>query len=218
MPMRYSEGVIFDRRNLMSRNIKSWNKIVLDIYCDKPIAFIPSLARMGGGATAGLFISQMLYWCGKGRDAEWVYKTIEDMEKETCLSRSEQDRAIRVWCELGVLQKELRGVPPKRYFRVDTDKLFKLLDIANHIAVPDELSGSNEQNTITESSSENTLQRPVARQATSVLSEDRFRSLVGQVNRIYSRIENGSADISDEVIDDFVEKSLQRINAEHSHV
>jgi hypothetical protein len=78
------------------------------------------------------------------------------MEKETCLSRSEQDRAIRTWTDLGVLRKELRGIPPKRYFYIDREKLFKLLDIANHIDVTDETNGSNEQNTITENTQKKT--------------------------------------------------------------
>lgn len=130
----------------MSKNKKTWNKMVLDIYCDRPIAFIPSLGRIGGGATSGLFISQMLYWGGKGYDAEWIYKTIDEMKKETCLSRSEQDNAIRSWMKLGVIQKEVRGVPPKRYFRIDLERLFQLLDTANHIAEPVGTSCNDEQN------------------------------------------------------------------------
>lgn len=102
---------------------KSANKIVLDVLGTRPIAFNPLLSRVAKSVSAGLFMSQLLYWCGKGRKEGWVYKTIDEFEEETTLSREEQDNAIRKWKALNVLQVEVKGVPPKRHFKVDVDVL-----------------------------------------------------------------------------------------------
>lgn len=97
----------------------------------KPIAYNPVLAELSNSATAGLFMSQLLYWWDKGRYQDWIYKTIEDVWKETRLTRSEQDTAIARWTKLGVLEKQLRQVPAKRFFRIHTDKLVDLYRFAN---------------------------------------------------------------------------------------
>ena len=93
----------------------------------KPIAFNPLLAKLAGSACAGLFMSQLLYWWNKGSNDNWIYKTIKETEEETCLTRSEQDTAIKAWLRLQVLQVKKYGVPPKRHFNIDTNKLFGLL-------------------------------------------------------------------------------------------
>ena len=95
-----------------------------------PIAYNILLARISGKAAYGLFMSQLLYWHGKGIDKEWVYKTQEEMWRETQLTRSEQEGAIRIWKALGVLEVEKRGLPQKRHYKVDIAHLFELLQSA----------------------------------------------------------------------------------------
>ncbi|MHB8860396.1 MAG: hypothetical protein ACYC48_01525 [Minisyncoccota bacterium] len=136
------------------------NSELLAILGEKPIAFNASLAQVVGSATSGLFMSQMLYWCGKGRDKEWVYKTIREFEEETCLTRSEQVRAIRSWKKLGVLEVELRGLPRKRHFRIDEARLTDL--VCKHLAEKRRQYAENDKlvcrkpHAITESTHENT--------------------------------------------------------------
>lgn len=113
---------------------KSWNKLFLELVSDKPVAFSPSLARIARSATAGLFMSQLLYWWNKGEKKDWIYKTIEEFERETCLTRSEQERAIAIWSELGVIEKRLFGIPAKRHFHIDTDRLFRLAEATTKFA------------------------------------------------------------------------------------
>jgi len=143
-------------------NPKSLNKKILDMYAEKPIAFIPILAKISGSAGSGLFISQLLYWYGRGSRGNWIYKTFNNFHRETYLSRREQENAIAVWSKLGVLEKRVLGVPPTRHFRIDENALIQLLDKTFDIGVNDNSICSDEQNTITENTSENTLQRPVA--------------------------------------------------------
>ena len=106
----------------------SFNKIILDILGERPIAFNPLLAKMIGSSTAGLFMSQLLYWWGKGHKENWIWKTIKEVERETVLSRSEQDSAIRKWKVIGILETKVEGIPPKRHFKIDIDKLVNMFD------------------------------------------------------------------------------------------
>ncbi|MDP2664198.1 MAG: hypothetical protein Q8P08_02055 [bacterium] len=103
------------------------NSILVARYKEKPVLFNPCLARISGSATSGLFICQLLYWHERGDDKNWVYKTMKELEEETCLTRSQQDRAIARWKELGVLTVEKRGLPQKRHFHVDLEKLEVLI-------------------------------------------------------------------------------------------
>ena len=144
---------------------KSWNRYILDAYNERPIAYIPALARISESVTAGLFLSQMLFWCGKGKDVDWTYKTIDDLQEETYLRRNQQDNAVKIWMTLGVLEKERRGVPPKRYFRINLSALEELLDIEFQIAKSSNSESRNEQNTNTESTTEKTYRYPSGRTA-----------------------------------------------------
>ena len=46
------------------------------VLSDRPIAYHASLARALGSVTAGVFLSQILYWQPRSRDTEgWVWKT-----------------------------------------------------------------------------------------------------------------------------------------------
>lgn len=108
----------------------SSNKLFLEYTRSKPIAFIPFLAKVADSANAGLFMSQMLFWWGKGRKEGWIYKTIEEFKEETTLSRHEQDTAIRKWKKLGVIKTKLEGIPPKRHFQINTEKLKRVVDEA----------------------------------------------------------------------------------------
>lgn len=103
------------------------NSLLLKSLGTRPIAFNPDLAKISGSATAGLLMSQLLYWWGKGHNKDYIYKTIKDCEKETCLTRSEQYTAIKKWKLLGVLFVKAQGIPPKRCFYLDTKKLVEIL-------------------------------------------------------------------------------------------
>lgn len=71
---------------------------------DRPIAFQRSFIRLDIGVTAALFLSQMIYWTNRSDDDGWVYKTQEEWEEETGLSRYEQEGARKKLRSIGVLQ------------------------------------------------------------------------------------------------------------------
>jgi hypothetical protein len=142
----------------MSKKVRqNYNSWLIEEMAAKPIAFNPKWARIAKSAGAGLFLSQLLYWWGKGRKPDFIYKTIAEIQEETSLTRSEQDRAIRRWKELGVLMVEKRGIPPKRHFKINIPRLWEYVEKgrANHYAESSKSDCSNVQNT-TESTQENT--------------------------------------------------------------
>lgn len=116
---------------------KNHNSIIIEMLGEKPVAFNPALARLGKSATAGLFLSQLLFWWNKGVSKDSIYKTVKEMEVETLLTRREQERAIRIWKEYKVLEVQLRGLPRKRHFKINISLLTNLL--TNQYGVDDKL-------------------------------------------------------------------------------
>jgi hypothetical protein len=98
-------------------------KRIFKMFRERTIAYCPGLAIGLNSIKAGLFLGQLLYWYQKGYDPDWTYKTTEEMRKETGLSRKEQDTAIRICKREGFLQTKLAGVPPKRHFSLNIEKL-----------------------------------------------------------------------------------------------
>lgn len=103
-------------------------KLILRILGSRSISFNPDLAKLVGDVGGGLFLSQLLYWSSRGRDPEWFYKTIDELEEETLLSRTQQLRAQKKCVALGILDVKLRGLPRKRHFRVNIETLVSLLE------------------------------------------------------------------------------------------
>jgi hypothetical protein len=82
------------------------------------------LARFLGSVKAAILLCQLLYWHGKGEDdPEWFFKTIEELYEETGLTRYEQDSAIRKCKKRGFIEVRKKGIPSKRYFRVNLERL-----------------------------------------------------------------------------------------------
>lgn len=84
------------------------------------------------GINAGLVYHSLLakqyYYEQRGMlDEEgYFYSTVEDMERTTTLTRSQQDRAVAALVEAGLIDYYKGGVFRRRHFRVRTDE--KLLD------------------------------------------------------------------------------------------
>lgn len=98
---------------------------------DRPIAFQRSFIRLDIGVTAALFLSQMTYWTNRSDDDGWVYKTQEEWEEETGLSRYEQEGARKKLRSIGVLLEKRKGVPARLFYKVDNNVLYQALIDAN---------------------------------------------------------------------------------------
>ncbi|MFM6919735.1 MAG: hypothetical protein ACKPKT_19570, partial [Dolichospermum sp.] len=101
---------------------------VLEKVLSRPIAFHRIFAVIGGGATEGLFLSQAYYWSKHTKDAGgWFYKTGEEWEEETCLTRREQETARKALRKLGILEETRKGLPRKVFYRINRDVLYQVI-------------------------------------------------------------------------------------------
>lgn len=57
----------------------------------------------------------------------WFYQTSKTIEKQTTLKRFKQDEAIKRLKEYKVLEQKNKGMPMKRYFKLNYDVLYNLL-------------------------------------------------------------------------------------------
>lgn len=142
-------------------------RIVMNLLADRPIAYHPDIARVAGGVKAGIFLSQLLYWSDKGKRGDgYIWKTQEDWEDETALTRREQESARKILKSKGLIEEKLQGIPAKLYYKINTDILYDLLDTLyvqasmHESAIQDATEAPNSDapnvQSITESTSENT--------------------------------------------------------------
>ena len=101
---------------------------ILKLLSERPIAYYPAYARITGSVTAGVFLSQCVYWASRTTDPDgWWYMTYDGCHRETYLSRREWESARKSLIELGLLSYERRGLPAKGYYRIHWERLLEQL-------------------------------------------------------------------------------------------
>jgi hypothetical protein len=111
------------------------NKYQKQVLAQAPsggVLYLPDLGRVLNSVKAGLFLSQLLYWYDKGRDPDWIYKTINETKNELGLSRKEQATAIRQCVNVGFITVKRKGVPAKRHFKLDFPAIVKAVQNMPH--------------------------------------------------------------------------------------
>lgn len=92
------------------------------------IAYHPIFAELMGSAAGGVFLSQLHYWSigGKAHDPDnFIYKSFQEWQTETHLSRREFESARKQLKALGLLAEERRGFKPLLWYRLDLDGLYQ---------------------------------------------------------------------------------------------
>ena len=98
---------------------------ILDLL-DRPIAYHRVFVTLTKSVKAAVLLSQAVYWQKRANQADgWWYKTAEEWQEETGLTKHEQDTARRD-CE-PYLTSDLRGVPATLYWKIDEEKLTNAL-------------------------------------------------------------------------------------------
>lgn len=108
----------------------------------RAIAYRPNLARLFGGVVAEIFFEQIFYWQDKADSELGVYKTQEELEIETGLSRKEQETARKLLREKGVLIETHKRLEHRMYYKINNEKLDELLatlanDTNEHSRMPE---------------------------------------------------------------------------------
>jgi hypothetical protein len=115
---------------------------IIAILSDRGILYHVEFARLFDVQT-GIFLSQLLYWHGRGRKGDWTYKTADEFENETGLTRKQQERCRLLLREAGVLDEEKHGIPAVLHFRLNLERLGELL---GQLPDPEEGSENKEGN------------------------------------------------------------------------
>jgi hypothetical protein len=101
---------------------------VKDLLPNRIVGYSPDLARIVGGATIGLFLSQLLFLSDKGHNPDgWVYKSEAEMGRETGLTKREQQTARRKLLSLGVIAIMRGGWKNTYHFKVIWEKLYQVI-------------------------------------------------------------------------------------------
>jgi hypothetical protein len=107
---------------------QSHRQRVKDLLPNRTVGYSPDLARIVGGATIGLFFSQLLYLSDKGHNPEgWVYKSEAEMGQETGLTKREQQTARRKLLSLGVIAIMRGGWKNTYHFKILWEKLYQVI-------------------------------------------------------------------------------------------
>ena len=98
--------------------------LVLDIF-DEPIVFHRAYVPIAGGITASLFLSYAGYACADlpQDQAGWFTRTQTEWERDTGLTRREQETARRQLRERGLLEERRVGMPAVLWYRVNWARL-----------------------------------------------------------------------------------------------
>ena len=96
------------------------------------ITYYPSLTPLCGSHKAAAMLSVALAWTRnwlhKHPEREgWFWKTRTEWQRETGLSRCEQEHARKALTAAGILHEARRGMPARMHYRVDLDRLGGLL-------------------------------------------------------------------------------------------
>jgi hypothetical protein len=107
---------------------QSHRQKVKDLLPNRTVGYSPDLARIVGGATIGLFLSQLLFLSDKGHNPEgWVYKSEAEMGRETGLTKREQQTARRKLLSLGVIAIMRGGWKNIYHFKVIWERLYQVI-------------------------------------------------------------------------------------------
>ena len=94
----------------------------------RPVAYFPKLAEMIGVKEC-IFLSQLIYWTGKGsHDDGWIYKSQDEWLEETGLSNDAQRTARKNLKKLGLIAELNKKLEHRIYYQADIDRLGDIWD------------------------------------------------------------------------------------------
>ncbi|MGL5594778.1 hypothetical protein [Cetobacterium sp.] len=72
-------------------------------------------------------ILSCLIEAGELFEKEWFYQTVETVEELTTITEYRQNRALKNLEKMGILERKLMGLPAKRHFRINVEKIIDIL-------------------------------------------------------------------------------------------
>lgn len=94
-------------------------------------------------------ISKYFYFEARSQLTEdgYFFNTVENMQEDTCLSKYQQTKAIKVLVKEKLINHQNRGIPQKRFFKVNYDEqlLLKIIGIGQKLKNSPIKSKNNEE-------------------------------------------------------------------------
>lgn len=163
--------------------MKNWMPLL-----DRPIAFHRIFVTWAGSINAALMLSQLVYWTSRTKNKKgWIFKSIEQWEEETGLSRREQETARKHLKQSGLVLEKKAGMPLRLFFKIRKKKLIEL-----GMASWDEsaqLVGMNRPSTvggIRPANTETTTETTYKMGARSFLPEDKIEGDIAQLRKDFA--------------------------------
>lgn len=105
------------------------------------------------GPEAGIMLGQLVFWSDKTKEDHdgWLWKSIPELQRETGLSRRQQDKARKILVGKGIVEEERRGVPCRMHYRVCFEELIATLNLDYS------LPGITEQTSMTTNTEQSSL-------------------------------------------------------------
>lgn len=95
---------------------------------DNSIPFYPILAKITKSIKAGLLLSYLINWNVKGNQSRVFFKTIDEIEQETTLTKSEQETVIKKLKKLNLIDFKKGSLPYIKRFKINYKTLFELVE------------------------------------------------------------------------------------------
>lgn len=101
-------------------------KELLENFQEKPVAYHRIYAKITGGITAGILLSQILYWDLIMKHKEF-FKTDKEFCDELSMGLYELKGAKKKLLDLDLITTNRKGVPAKTYYKVNLDQLISMI-------------------------------------------------------------------------------------------
>jgi hypothetical protein len=186
---------------------QSHRQQIKDMLPNRVVGYSPDLARIVGGATIGLFLSQLLFLSDKGANPDgWVYKSEQEMGKETGLTKREQQTARRKLLSLGVIAIMRGGWKNTYHFKVIWEKLYQVIAGSQRIQNVSTEKVERTQTVSTEPVQNVTTQPPEWQQNVSTKWKQNAATLYRENTR-----ENKQTEKTDREIQETWEKTVEQV-------
>lgn len=113
-------------------------KKLIEILMKRPIAFQRIFKTITGTTNAALFLSQAWYWKDKAsitinKKPGWFFKSAQEWEEETGLTRREQENARRICREMGLIEERLKRANKHatRHYWVNAKLIYEKVESAS---------------------------------------------------------------------------------------
>jgi len=134
---------------------------LFEAYQEHPIAYMPIYSKITGSVTAGILLSQIVYWDGKMKHRQF-YKTDKDFCNELSMGPSELKNAKKILQKKEIVLITRKGIPAKTHYHLNRNNLTNLLIswIKNSQQVVSKTSNNKGgiKSTTTDTTSENTTE------------------------------------------------------------